>query len=157
MPSSVSVIRLAKLDAEGEAARHTVTGSAPTDTSSEGLAISPDGRLVATVNMRGTAFPTSSPRFNRQATVTLLQLDPAKGTLAKIADYAVEGVLPEGGSFDASGEHFLASVFHGHDGADEDRGPGLEIFRVQKESRPSLERLGRIPLPHGVHHVAVTR
>jgi len=156
-PSSISVIRLGKAGAAGEADRHTVTATAPTDASSEGLAVSPDGRLVATVNMRGTAFPSSSPRFDRQATVTLLQFDPAKGALTRIADYPVEGVLPEGGSFDATGEHFLATVFHGHGGAGKQQGAGLEVFRVEKGGRPSLSRVGRIPLPHGVHHVAIHR
>jgi DNA-binding beta-propeller fold protein YncE len=156
-PSSISVIRLGQADAAGEAGRHIIASTAPTDMSSEGLAISPDGRLVATVNMRGTAFPTTSPRFDRQATVTLLQLDPASGTLTRVADFPLEGVLPEGGSFDATGEHFLATVFHGHDGAGERQGAGLEVFRVEREGRPSLARLGRIPLAHGVHHVAVHR
>jgi DNA-binding beta-propeller fold protein YncE len=156
-PSSISVIRLGQVNAVAEAGRHVVASTAPTDASSEGLAISPDGRLVATVNMRGTTFPASSPRFDRQATVTLLELDPATGALTKIADFPFEGVLPEGGSFDATGEHFLVTVFHGHDGARKQQGAGLEVFRVEREGRPSLARLGRIPLPHGVHHVAVHR
>jgi DNA-binding beta-propeller fold protein YncE len=156
-PSSISVIRLGQVDAAGEAGRHLIASTARTDASSEGLAISPDGRLVATVNMRGTAFPASSPRFDRQATVTLLQLDPVSGALTKIADFPFEGVLPEGGSFDATGEHFLATVFQGHDGAGKQHGAGLEVFRVERDGRPSLARLGRIPLPHGVHHVAVHR
>jgi DNA-binding beta-propeller fold protein YncE len=154
-PSSISVIRLGQVNAAGEVGRHVIASTAPTDMSSEGLAISPDGRLVATVNMRGTAFPTSSPRFDRQATVTLLQLDPDNGALTRVADFPFEGVLPEGGSFDATGEHFLATVFQGHDDAGKRQGAGLEVFRVHREGRPSLARLGRIPLPHGVHHVAV--
>lgn len=156
-PSSISVIRLADDATPAATARHAVVGETTTDLSPEGIAVSPDGRLVATVNMRGTALPTGSARFHREATVTLLTFDPASGALTKVADYPFEGVLPEGGTFDLTGDHFLATVFHGHQEADAGRGAGLEVFRVSKGDRPSLERLGRIPLPHGVHHVDVAR
>jgi hypothetical protein len=40
-------------------------------------------------------------------------------------------------------------VFHGDTGAGPEAGPGLDVFRLV------LRRLGRIPLPHGVHQVDV--
>jgi len=153
--SGLSVIRLADPDASRAAARHERVATATTDNSAEGIAVSPDGRMIATVNMRGTAFPADSPRFQREGTVTLLSFDPETGAIEKVADYPFEGVLPEGGTFDLTGDHFLATVFQGHAGAGPDRGAGLEVFRVQKGERPSLRRLGRVPLPHGVHHVDV--
>lgn len=156
-PSSISVVRLSELDETGNAAEHSLVSSAATDLSAEGIAVSPDGLLVATINMRGTAFPPESPRFQRDATVTLLTLDPGKGALEKVADYPFEGVLPEGGAFDLSGDHLLVTVFHGHESKATDKGAGLEVFRVIRGERPSLERVGRIPLPHGAHHVAVAR
>ncbi|RRI07751.1 hypothetical protein EH240_00465 [Mesorhizobium tamadayense] len=158
-PSTVSVVRLADPEAStGVVAHHRLVARAVTDLSAEGIAISPDGRLVATVNMRGTAFPPASDRFQRDATVTLLSFDPVTGGIAKIADYPFDGSLPEGGSFDKTGDHFLAAVFQGHDGSGPETGAGLEVFRVVKGDadsgdRPALERLGRIPLPHGAHHV----
>ncbi|MGH7005818.1 MAG: lactonase family protein, partial [Alphaproteobacteria bacterium] len=154
-PSAISVIRLADPAAPRNAARHERIGGAATDVAAEGLAVSPDGRLVATVNMRSTAFPPASSRFQRAATISLLTFERQSGALAKLADYRFEGVLPEGGTFDLTGDHFLATVFQGHDGAAPDAGPGLEVFRVMKGETPGLRRLGRIPLPHGVHHVAI--
>ncbi|WP_156639790.1 hypothetical protein [Bosea sp. PAMC 26642] len=136
--------------------RHTRIADVSTDNSAEGIAISPDGTLVATVNMRGTEFPPGSPRFQRQSTVTLLRFDTESGGLTKVADYLIDGVLPEGGAFDLLGDHFLATVFQGHEGATADTGPGLETFRVVKGPKPRLERLGRIAMPHGVHHVVLT-
>lgn len=150
-PSSISVIRLA----DGAGARHACVSRAYTDESSEGLAVSPDGGLVATVNMRGTPFPPDSPRFARTATVSLLTLDRASGALLKVADYAFEGVLPEGASFDASGKFLLVAVFQYH--ADGPAGGGLEVFRVVREGGPALRHVGRLPMPHGAHHVAVAR
>lgn len=154
-PSEISVIRLADPAVADTDARHERTASVETDVAAEGIAVSPDGSLVATVNMRGTAFPTDTDRFQRDGTITLLAFDSATGTLTKIDDYPFEGVLPEGGVFDLTGDHFLATVFHGHEGSGPDEGAGVEVFRVIKGSRPALERLGRIPLPHGVHHVDV--
>lgn len=149
--SQVSVIRLGALEAD--APRHERIGSAKTDRSAEGIAVSPDGRLVATVNMRDTLFAEGSGRFDRDGTVTLLSFDPTSGALTKAGDFPFEGVLPEGGVFDASGDHFLATVFEGRNGSA--KGAGVEVFRVVKGARPSLKALGRIPMPHGVHHVDV--
>lgn len=151
--STISVVRFSAV----EGAPHVVVGQAETGVSAEGIAVSPDGRLVATVNMRGTSFLPDSTRFQREASVALLMLDPATGALEKLGEYPLAGVLPEGGSFDLTGEHFLATVFQGHEGAGPENGPGLAVFRVVKGERPSLSALGRIPLPHGVHHVDVAR
>ena len=152
-PSSISVVRLGDRDAPD--ARHERIGGAETDLSSEGIAVSPDGRLVATVNMRGTALPVESGRFQREGSVTLLSFDPATGRLEKAGDYAFEGALPEGGAFDLTGSHFLATVFQGHAGAGAEAGAGLEVFRVVQSERPRLERVGRLPMPHGTHHVDI--
>lgn len=152
-PSTISVLRLADLEASGGTVRHEVVGGTKTDLSAEGIAISPDGQLVATVNMRGTAFLPESARYEREASVTLLTFNPATGAIAKVADYPFEGSLPEGGAFDLTGDHFLATVFQGHLGSGPETGAGLEVFRVVKGVGPSLERVGRVPLPHGTHHV----
>jgi sulfur carrier protein ThiS len=156
-PSGISVIRLADPGADPASARHARVATATTDASAEGLAISRDGRLVATVNMRDTAFPPTSPRFQREATVTLLTFDPQTGVVEKVADYPFEGVLPEGGTFDLTGDHLLVTVFHGHQDAEPNAGAGIEVFRVVRGERPALVRVGRIPTPHGAHHVDIAR
>lgn len=153
LESSTAPLTTASL-AEAAQARHHRIGGAETDLSSEGLAVSSDGTLVATVNLRGTALPSSSPRFQREASVSLFRFDAATGALEKQGDYRFEGVLPEGGSFDRSGRHFLATVFEYHDG--QPSGGGIEVFQVQPGARTTLRRLGRIPMPHGVHHVVVS-
>ncbi|MGY8524437.1 lactonase family protein [Paracidovorax citrulli] len=153
-PSFLSVIRLADPDAAGPA-NHVRTDSVATDVAAEGLAVHPNGTLVATVNMRGTAFPPDSDRFQRHASVTLLRLDPSTGRLTKLADYPLDGVLPEGATFDTAGRHLLVTVFQGHADAQPQAGAGLAVFRVKDADRPALVPAGRIAMPHGVHHVAV--
>lgn len=146
-PSRISVIAVGDVDS----GQPRVVGSAVSDKSAEGMAISPDGQFVATVNMRGTALPAHSPNFDEHASVSLLRLDGASGALTKIGDYPLTGVLPEGGTFDASGEYFVATVFEGRPGRAE--GAGLQVYRVDPQS--GLSPAQRVSLPHGVHHVAV--
>ena len=151
--SSVSVIRLAARDAAGSGfARHEVVSSVLADRSSEGLAISRDGLHVATINMRETALAPDSPRRTREASISYFRFDPARSALTKVDDYAFEGVLPEGGTFDASGRHFLATVYE-YDGSA--AGGGIEVWQVGPAERPGLRHLGRIAVPHGAHHVEI--
>lgn len=147
-PSGLSVVRLAEM--ESTTPRHRVVDNARSGLSAEGLAVSPDGRFVATINMRGTPFPEASPRFHDQASISLFRFDAASGKLAKVGDTYFAGVLPEGGVFDASGNHFLASVFEYR----EAHGGGIEVFRV---ADTGLQPVGRIAMPHGVHHVDIAR
>ncbi|MGV0742554.1 lactonase family protein [Mycolicibacterium sp. XJ870] len=144
-PSRLTVIRVGEPGGEPPRA----VGSAESDKSAEGLAISPDGRWVATVNMRGTAIPTGSPGYDDHATVSLLQLDEHSGRLSKVGDYRLDGVLPEGGAFDSSGQYFMATVFEGG------LGSGVQVYRVGSDESPGLTAVQHIPLPHGVHHVVV--
>ncbi len=151
--STVSVIKLATRDLAGSvSARHEVVSSVQADRSSEGLAISRDGLHVATINMRETALAPDSPRRTREASISYFRFDAARSTLTKVDDYAFEGVLPEGGTFDASGRHFLATVFE-YDG--DVAGGGVEVWQVGPAERPGLRHLGRIAVPHGAHHVEI--
>jgi len=153
--STMTVIRLAGPEAAN--VRHERLGTVETGVSAEGMAVSPDGRMVATINMQGTSFPEDSPRHQREASLSLLTFDPRTGTLTKVGDFAFEGVLPEGATFDLSGDHLLATVFEGHPGAGPDAGAGIEVFGVVKGDMPALKRIGRVALPHGVHHVDVAQ
>lgn len=153
-PSKLSLIKLAAREHTGPAARHEVVASVASDRSSEGLAISRDGRHIATVNMRETAFAPDSPRYTRQASISYFSFDPGRSALAKVGDYPFEGMLPEGGSFDATGRHFLATVFEYADGTTP--AGGIEVWRVGDSGKPGLTHLGRIAVPHGAHHVELT-
>lgn len=150
-PSRLSLIKLAPRERTGPSAQHEVVAGVDSDRSSEGLAISRDGRHVATVNMRETALAPDSPRYTRQASISYFRFDAGRSALAKVGDYPFEGVLPEGGSFDATGRHFLATVFEYADSAAPQG--GVEVWRVGDAAHPGLTHLGRIAVPHGAHHV----
>ena len=144
--STVSVIRLGNNS-------HEVITTVESDRSSEGIAISPDGKLVATANMKETALHISSSRFTEKATVSLFGFDATSGQLTKAGDFPFEGVLPEGISFDATGEHLIVATFE-YLNSDKPTG-GLEIWRVKREPNLSLQYAGRINVPHGSHQVIV--
>ena len=150
LPSGPSTISVIDVSAPGQPPLHRVVATADSDRSAEGLAVSPDGTWVATVNMRGTALPEGMPGHDREASVSLLRLDAETGELAKVGDYPLAGVLPEGGAFDPTGGYFVATVFEGRPGAD---GAGLQVYRVGAGDQPGLTPVERIDLPHGAHHV----
>jgi DNA-binding beta-propeller fold protein YncE len=131
-----------------------VTATVESDLSSEGIAISPDGTLVATANMRNTALPPNSPRFTREATVSLFRFDAATGQLQKTGDFPFAGVLPEGITFDATGDHVIVATFE-YLNSPQPTG-GLEIWQVNREPQLKLEYQGKINVPHGAHQVLVS-
>ncbi|NJK52032.1 MAG: lactonase family protein [Leptolyngbyaceae cyanobacterium SU_3_3] len=152
---TVSVIQLADLNPSASQAQHRVVSSAIADLSPESLAISPDGSKVVTVNMRGTAFPTNSPRFTRQASLSLMTLDRASGQLTKIKDYPFEGILPEGAAFDADGNALVVAVY---DYLTPKPEGGIKFWRVLSQPKPELQQTGYIvDVGRGVHQVLVAQ
>jgi DNA-binding beta-propeller fold protein YncE len=151
---TVSVIQLAELITPASKIQHRVVSTAIADISPESLAISPDSSTVVTVNMRGTAFPENSPRFTRQATLSLMTLDRA-GQLTKIDDYPFEGILPEGAAFDASGNALAVAIYDYFTPKPEG---GIEFWQVIQKPKPELRWTGyAIDVGRGVHQVLVNR
>jgi YVTN family beta-propeller protein len=82
---------------------HVTVGDSP-----EGLAISPKGDLIATVEARGSNQPTSSWYHHPGGAVTVLKV--AGKTVTKIGEVTV-GKLPEGAVFSADGSHLYVGNF----------------------------------------------
>ncbi len=70
----------------------------------EGIAISPDGKLVAVVIMNGSNKPKESPFYSPVGRVVLYRLN--RGSLTRVADAAV-GAWPQGAAFSADGRTLL--------------------------------------------------
>lgn len=154
-PGTVSVIQLAEFNTPASQVEHRVVSNAIADLSPESLAISPDGSKVVTVNMRGTAFPTNSPRFTCQASLSLMTLDRTSGQLTKIDDYPFAGILPEGAVFDASGDSLAVAVYDYFTPKPEG---GIEFWQVIQKPKPTLKRTGYVvDIGRGVHQVLVAR
>ena len=141
-----------RVDGSAEIADRLVIGLSP-----EGFDISPDGRLIAAVNMRRTYLP-NSPALNlwpgrNRSSLSLVSLDPQTGALTREGRQAFfEGVLPEDAIFDQDGDSLAVATFHLRAGAGRRLG-FVDLWRIEETSDgPRLvnteERLATV---RGVH------
>jgi len=151
---TLSVISVDGIALEGSQAKPHLVDTAISDVNPEGIAISPDGLLVATVNMRGTPFPKGHPRFEKNSTLSLFKLNPENGRLTKVDDYLFEGVLPESAAFDLKSNYLAVASFQSSHA--EDTKGCVDIWRVKREPSLSIESTGySIEVPRGAHQVHV--
>lgn len=149
---TVSVIQLATPEIPSSDVQHRVVSNATSDLSPESLAISPDGSLVVTVNMRGTAFPPTSPQFTDTASLSLLTLEPS-GQLTKVGDYPFAGILPESVAFDASGNYLAVAVY---DYFTPEPEAGIELWQVVRRPELILQHTDQvIEVDRGAHQVMI--
>ncbi|MCG8478093.1 MAG: hypothetical protein MI724_03285, partial [Spirochaetales bacterium] len=86
---------------------HRVVPGPAVPANPEGLAIGPEGDIVVTVNLERSHLPENPSA----ASLSLMTFDPERGRLAWLADYAIDGVLPEGVVFDTTGNYVAVAVF----------------------------------------------
>jgi len=96
LPTNASRLNVVRVGLGEAPPPHRVVARIDTGVSAEGLAISPDGRMLATSSMGGTAFPPGHPRHEWFASVSLFSIDPETGSLALLDDAPLGGALPKG-------------------------------------------------------------
>ncbi len=148
---SLSVVRP---DLDGSANFfHTVVPGPAVPANPEGLAISPQGDIAISVNLERSHLPENPSG----ASLSLMVYDEDLARLSWLADYPIDGILPEGIVFDSSGNYIAVTVFDQFD--TEDAGVGrIEFWRVVRspESGVSLERTDyQVMTPRGVHTLAL--
>ena len=146
--SSISLIRLG-----GESAEHEVVQVVDVARSPEGIAVSNDGTRLAFSSMQDSLYSLKSCDYESTSVITVFDISPSSGYLQEIGRRAFKGILPEGLSFDLSGDFVLASVFQVEDKL---QGRGrINIFSVDPRSVEVIEKVGELKAPHGIHHVIV--
>ena len=142
-----------RFDAAG--GEHEIVSTARVGVSPEGLAMSPDGSLIATVNMRRTYLQDTLPVYPARArsSVSLVEFDSASGELTTADEYFYEGLLPEDAVFDAESESLAVTIYNY---AEEFPEEGvMEFWNVTEEGDgAALERTDfTLPVVRGPHTV----
>ena len=157
---TVTSIRLAaSADPQG-APQHVIASRAEAGRFPEGLAISPNGRWVATANLENSYLPLNDPNQQFFASLSLLRLDPATGLLDRIGDFPFDGLLPEPLVFDNSSRFIAAGSFGRYD--DPKAGGSINFWRiVDRNPQPGRVELihlsDSVPVPRGPQSMAIVR
>ncbi|KST69588.1 hypothetical protein BC008_04615 [Mastigocoleus testarum BC008] len=139
-PGSLTSIRFVN---EGNNPKHQVISTIKAGISPEGLAMSRDGRLIATPNMIRSYLPWDDSRMTSYSSISLVRMNPDTGQLSSPEEYRLDGnVLPQGIVFDAEGKNLAVTSFINFD-LTERRG-GIHFFRVVDGDgdKPRLETTG---------------
>ncbi len=157
--SVISVRYRAEERADGTV-RHALVSRAITGVSPEGLAISPDGRWVATTNLERSFLPYDDPRITFFSSITLIEFDRETGALRRIGDFTYSGILPEAVLFDNSGNYLAVATYDHFD--DRRMGGSIDFWRiagdVQDPFRVELVKTEySVPVTRGAHSMAISR
>lgn len=125
--------------------------------SPEGIALSPDNTLIATVNMRRTYLPNFLPAWRGKpfSSLSLVKFDPDSGQLTTIGDeYGFEGLLPEQATFDTTGSSLAVVVYNYREPSP--KTGAIEFWNVITEETPRLERTGyTLDVVRGAHDIVL--
>ena len=126
----------------------------------KGLAVSPDGRWVATTNLERSYLPYDDKRITWFSSITLARLDPATGYLTKIGDFNYDGILPEAAVFDNSSQYLAVATYDHFD--DRKEGGSIDFWRLQADPlEPANVQLIKtehsVPVTRGPHSMAIAR
>ncbi|WP_375592897.1 hypothetical protein ABWI00_12615 [Algihabitans albus] len=140
--------------------RHAVIDRVMTGVSPEGLAVSPNGRWVATTNLERSYLPYDDARITWYSSVTLAALDQETGDLTEIGTFSYDGILPEAAVFDNSGNYLAVANFDHFD--DRREGSSIDFWRIQTDpldpgNTQLIKTEHSVPVTRGAHSMAIAR
>lgn len=160
VPSTVLSVRLSADTAPDGSPRHQIVDRVISGAYSEGLAMSPDGRWLATTNLEQSTYALTNPRQGFFSSVSLIRLDPQLGLLERVGTYPFDGILPESVIFDNSSRFLAVACFDHYDG----RKPGgsIDFWRLTGDyfnpKRIELVRTSySVEVTRGVHSMVIVR
>ncbi len=140
---------------------HKLVSTAEVGLSPEGFAMSPDGSLLVTVNMRRTYAPEGILKLivpsTEYSSLSLVKIDLKSGELTTVGEeYGFEGLLPEDAVFDADGKS-VAVVIYNYREKSPKKG-AIEFWNVIGGDQPKLERTGfKIDVTRGAHSMYLVK
>ncbi|MEM9012426.1 MAG: hypothetical protein AAGE18_14435 [Pseudomonadota bacterium] len=157
---SVLTVRMNAETREDGTVRHAFVDRVLTGVSPEGLAVSPDGRWVATTNLERSYLPYDDPRITWYASVTLAALDQDTGDLTEIGTFNYDGILPEAAVFDTSGSYLAVANYDHFD--DRRTGSSIDFWRIQTDpldpgNTQLIKTEHSVPVARGAHSMVIAR
>jgi DNA-binding beta-propeller fold protein YncE len=144
----------------GNQARHAMISTIKTGVSPEGIAVSPDGKWVASTNLERSYLPYGDERITWFSSITLSKLNPDTGVLTKVGDFAYDGILPEAAQFDNSSQYLSVATYDHFNS--EKRGGSIDFWRITAdplapERTILLKTDYSIPVTRGAHSMVISR
>lgn len=153
-PGSLAIVRFDSRPSEG--VHHSLRTSGETGINPEGLAISPDGRHLVTVNLQYSHLPDDFDRLRPPTTssITLLTFNRKTGETKVVDEHTFDGILPQGAVFDRTGTHVAHAVFDFH--AEKSGRGAVRFWKVHRDGEPRLEPIRtEVSTVRGTHSLAV--
>lgn len=136
--------------------KHQLVSQTEVGLSPEGFAMSPDGSMLITVNMRRTYAPEGILRAivpsTEYSSLSLVTMDLNSGELTTVGEeYGFEGLLPEDAVFDAEGKSVAVVIYNYREPSP--KTGAIEFWNViSNTDKPQLERTGfQIDVTRGSH------
>ncbi|MGF1476533.1 MAG: beta-propeller fold lactonase family protein [Geminicoccaceae bacterium] len=157
---SVLTVRVAAETRDDGTVRHAFIDRVKTGVSPEGLAVSPDGRWVATTNLERSYLPYDDPRITWFSSITLARLDQETGQLSLVGTFNYDGILPEAAVFDNSGNYLAVANYDHFD--DRRQGSSIDFWRIQEdplnvENVQLIKTEHSVPVARGAHSMVIAR
>ena len=157
---SVLTVRMNAETKSDGSVRHAFVSSIKTGVSPEGLAVSPDGKWVATTNLLRSYLPYDDKRITWFSSITLARLDQKTGILTKVDDFNYDGILPEAAVFDNSSKYLAVANYDHFD--ERKKGGSIDFWRIQSDPlEPNNIQLIKtnhsIPVTRGPHSMVIAR
>lgn len=132
---------------------HKINSTATVGISPEGIAISPNGKYIASSNMGTNFFPLEFPIFGQKASISLLQFDQENGTMTVADTKEWDGILPEGIAFDKDSDMLVVTSFDYLDLSK--RQGGLSFWQIiTEDNNIKLKNTDfKLTLPRGTHYL----
>lgn len=147
-------------EVDGDNIRHAIVSRITTGYAPEGLAVSPDGRWVASTNLERSYMPYDDPRVTWYSSITLARLDPETGQLAHVGEFNYDGILPEAAVFDNSSRYLAVANFDHFD--DRREGSSIDFWRIQSDpmepwNTQLIKTEHSVPVARGAHSMTIAR
>ncbi|HEV7347218.1 WD40 repeat domain-containing protein [Telluribacter sp.] len=134
-------------------AEHKVVSKTPVGLNPGAFAVNPEGTMIVTANVGKSAQPWTETNAGGGSSLTLLKVG-ADGAMTKVADYPVNGIMPQSVAFDKDGSNVAVAIYEYLDYGN--RTGGIEFYSVAKGDTPALTKQpGRISVERGCHTIRV--